>query len=144
MPGGVVPVNFANQSVLSKHVDLAWTSADVAAQETTTSTSFANLTTTGPEVTLTTGVTQDHLLLYSTRGNGNGANYTIVAPSIAGAAVVEDDKTLVWMLNVAQDLKWSNHHLAAAQVSGATHTQKYRVTAGTGTFLERRMSGIAI
>lgn len=130
-----------DQLVTSRMADLTISEATVLTNETTTSTSYVDLTTVGPAVTLTPGVVQDHLLIYTVAcfTSSGGANSSI---SIAGAAASDNDLTQNNVVN--QRMTGTSLKLATAQASGATHTAKYRVSGGTGAFNQRRVVGIAL
>lgn len=128
-----------NQSVLSRMVALTKSMAQVDTSETTTSGSYVNLTTAGPSVTLTPGVTQDHLLWYKARIT-NSTAATMYTPSIAGAA--GSDADAAWGQGTGL-ISPANAHNATAQATGSTHAMKYAVTGGTGTYVYRRVVGTA-
>lgn len=118
----------------------AGSSQTVATSETTTSTSFTDLSTSGPAVTLTPGVTVDHLILIRARlSSSSDAAHASVA--IAGAAAADGDA--IANLNTAL-IQVGGHVYAPDVPSGSTHTMKYRVGAGTGTFLNRTISAVTM
>lgn len=115
---------------------------DVTAAQTTTSTSYTDLATTGPAVTLSPGITKAHLLLYKAEMYNDAGDFTYASPSIAGAAAVDVDSA--WVAATAYSSKMMTT-LAASQASGATHTIKYKNGAsGTGYFRNRRIVGVVI
>jgi len=142
--GGLVVI--ANQSVLSRMVALTSSSADVATAETTTSTSYTNLATSGPANTLTSGVTQNHLIHYNSAGfttaSGNVELRHSVA--IAGATALDADSNQVNTGANNEATSGGHHALAAAQASGAVHTSKYKVASGTCGWRTRRQSAVAL
>jgi len=144
-PGGGGSGSISDQSITGRMVHLGASAVAVATLETTTSTSFTNLATSGPAVTLSPGVTQDHLLTWSSQNyTDTGGAYAITSVAIAGAAAAEEDATYNRNYNVTGAQGWSRTKLAAAQSSGATHTVKYRVSANTGTFQNREIIGIPV
>jgi hypothetical protein len=118
------------------------TANDVDASETTTSTSYVNLTTT-EAITLTPGFTADHLLLYSCLVKGSsgstGPNYS---PSIASIGTPFDADGLYAETTVF--VRTACNTLATGQTSGGTHTLKAKVGTGTGTFLWRQFTGVVL
>jgi len=132
----------SDQTVTSRMVDLAWLSADVATSETTTSTSYTNLATTGPAVTPIPGVTQDQLISVGATAQFSvnvGANVAYMAPSISAATALDKDgAAAVANASISSGAKANFETLAASVPSGSVHTSKYRVTGGTGGFDNRR------
>lgn len=142
MSGGAFAI--PDQSLTSRQIALIKSQVDIITDESTTSTSYANLTTIGPAITLSPGVTQTHLLtvaswIYVT--NAGNAAYASVA--IAGATASDADAAVAQWL-IASSGKVANPIVAATQPSGSTHTMKYRATAFTADFLIRRLTGVAI
>ena len=131
-----------NQQITSAMVNLTAQTADVATQETTTSTSYTDLATGGPAVTLSPGVTQDQRLdVAGSIANGSAAAYSYMSIAIAAAAAADGDSARHAITTL---LVSSRGTLATAVASGGVHTAKYRVTANTGTYAERRSMGMAI
>ena len=109
--------------------------ASVATLEATTSTSYTNLATTGPAVTLSPGRTTDQVILFEVMATNNtlGAA-TLASVAIAGATATNGD-ALQLRQEVASDIETMFGHILAASVAdGSTHTVKYRVNTGTGTY----------
>lgn len=111
----------------------------VSAAETTTSTSYSDLATVGPSVTLTTG-TQALVGLYCSSQNSSTSlslmGYTVsVSSSIAGAdsrALGGPSGSTGWRLSA-----W---FLETSLTPGPnTFRATYRVSGGTGTFQDRRI-----
>lgn len=143
MTGGVFSI--PDQAVLSRAVNLTASMVDIATAETTTSTSFTNLATTGPAVTLTPGVTQNHTVEYSAEIMRNsGAGNSLASPAIAGATATRADSIHVAHDQTGFPITCSRTTLALAQASGATHTLKYETLSGTGEFANRKMVGLAL
>ena len=134
-----------NQQITSAMVNLTHSTADVGTGETTTSTSYTDLATSGPAITLSPGVTQDHWISFSAwlsrSATASNSNMSI---SVAGAAadtggILRDDNDAVGQPHTAE-----RSRLATTQASGATHTTKYLTGAGTGQWQDRRVLGMAI
>lgn len=122
-------------------IDPTSSSQDVATDQSTSSVTFADLATVGPAITLSPGTVKTHLIIHGTWQKNSGTNSTIQSVAIAGAAAVDIDGTLTG----AVPYNGSTRHIQAlAQASGVTHTCKYRVSAGTGNFQQRRIIGYAM
>ena len=134
----------ADQTVTSRMVDLTAQTAAVATSETTTSTSYTDLATAGPAVTLSPGVTQDHFLTLSSLLSNNTLDTAAIASvAIAGAAAVDADAAFREGNANARVLS-AKSVLAVAQTSGATHTMKFRAGGGTMAAQLRRIIGVAL
>ena len=118
-------------------------SATVATSQTTTSTSYTDLTTVGPQVTITTGSVA---LVYigcnisnSTIGAGSLMSYGVTSATTMLAA---DNWCLMWdgsayASGLARLGVW---HFVSNLVPGSNiFTAKYKVHTGTGTFLDREL-----
>lgn len=140
MSGGQAVVT--DQSITSRMVALTASQVDVATSETTTSTSYANLTTTGPAVTLSPGVAQNHLLLVKHREGEPAGNGVYVSVAINGATALDQDGGRGgWNTTSMVAAGTGSFLLAASQPTGATHTTKYKTGGGTLTSAERRLIG---
>lgn len=113
-----------------------WAQADVATSQTTTSTTYTDLTTAGPAVTLSPGTPQDHAVTVTADMANSAAGICLVAPAIAGGAASDTNAA---SLQGTNQVTAGKRTIATNQPSGATHTAKYRVTSGTGTFSGRRI-----
>ena len=119
--------------------------AGVATGETTTSTSYTDLATVGPAITLSPGRTTDQLILHAancrTSALGDSVAHSV---AIAGAAASDADAHQHTSSTADAVVRASVHILALSVANGSTHTMKYRVGAGTGTFTERRISAFTL
>lgn len=142
MSGGYTVLG--DQEVTSRKIDLTWATDYISASETTTSTSYANLSTTGPTITLSPGITQDHEILFeSWFANDTNLISVLASPSYAGAAA--SDTGAIILEHAANGRVTSNRVvILSARASGVTDVLKYRVGANTGAFQQRRMNGKAI
>jgi len=119
--------------------------AYVATAQSTTSTAYTNLTTIGPQVTVTHGTRVLVLINLQMQNNTIGGR-SVAAPDLTGANVAApQDSTDVMLYGAVANFE--------AQVGGAvlygaltagstTFTLQYKVTSGTGTFTFRRMAVI--
>jgi len=115
---------------------------EVSASETTTSTSYVDLATTGPTQAATTGgraiVVVSALISNSTAG----AN-AYMSWAVSGASTIAASDT--WALQhrdagTTGALQASRFYLAEGLTSGSnTFTGKYKVSSGTGTFVARQI-----
>jgi hypothetical protein len=149
--GEVVTAATLNTYVKDDLLDLdrrtAPQSALVATSQTTTSTSYTDLTTSGPAVTVTTGTTclvivKAHML------NSTAATQSWMGYAVSGATTVAASDSLACA--VAPSSSLAVFAIGAAffhtglTAGSNTFTAKYRVSAGTGTFQDRRIVAIPL
>ena len=116
---------------------------DVATSETTTSTTYTDLATSGPAVTITPGRATDQLILMRAHfGNNNAATASFMSVAVAGVTAVDANSIATILGN--NDQAQSGHLMPLAVVDGCTHTAKYRVSGNTGTFVSRRISAFTL
>lgn len=144
MPGGQAYIT--DQSLTSRMVALTGATADVATQETSTSTTYANLATTGPAVSPASGVTQNQLIIHTAQGGNSSGNRHYSSVAIAGASAVDADSGQgSWNTGSVGDGTHGSPIFVTAQASGATHTMKYRSdTSGTGRWARRRILAVPL
>ncbi len=107
--------------------------------ETTTSTSYTNLTTTGPAVTVTTG-TDAIIIMSALMSNDTNADRSLMAHAVSGATTkaASDNDAFRFEAGANQDISASKVVFNDALTGGSnTFTAKYRVTGGTGSFDNR-------
>jgi len=115
---------------------------EVLTSETTASTSFTNLSTSGPSVTVT--VQSRAMIFVSARVfNSTAGALNLVSVDISGASTVSsaDNRALLYESGNANDnlmATWNYMHTGLSSGS-TTFKLEYRVTAGTGTFSNRRI-----
>lgn len=114
----------------------------VATSQTTTSTSYTNLATTGPVVTVSTG-TRALVMFASAIDNtvSNGASNASVAVSGASSIAASDNWRLV-RDGAASTNVWriAMIHMFDTLTAGSnTFTMQYKVGSGTGTFSNREL-----
>lgn len=115
--------------------------ADVITDETTSSTSYGDLGTLGPAITIAPGITQNHFIIfsgdiYSSTSNSRGA----MAVAVNGASATDTDGIIITSPG-GNNITSSKCITAAAQASGNTHTSKYRALENTMHGRTRRISG---
>jgi len=119
--------------------------ARVDTSETTASTSYADLATSGPAVTSTV-FNRALIVLSSNLENDTAGAVCAMSYALTGAEVssATDNRALLYESGAANDLlgaTWAE--VRTGFTSGSTtFTAKYRVTAGTGTFRRRNLSVI--
>lgn len=124
--------------------------ADVATSEGTTSTTYTDLATSGPAVTVTVGPSGIALVLFGgQQSNGTASNGCRTSVAIGAATATDGDSAS--MLNSASgglgmSQKFSHHILVTGLTPGSvTFTMKYRASVGgTATFAARRITVIPL
>jgi hypothetical protein len=116
--------------------------AQVPATETTASTTYTNLATAGPSVTLTTGTSA--LVWAASSCSNSGANASIATVNITGAttsgASIDEAVT-----NLGTSVTRATSCCLYALTAGSnTFQMQYRVIAGTGSFGSRRVTVMAL
>ena len=119
----------------------------VATSETTTSTSYADLATSGPAVTLTTG-TMALVILTCQMSNNTAGQSAIMGFAVSGASTIAatDTKCLAYQSSANNEATVSTAaYLIETLTAGSnTFTAKYRVSANTGTFLNRNLAVVPL
>lgn len=121
--------------------------AAVTTSETTGGTGYGALATPGPSVTVTTGtkaiVAVASLVQNSTIGQNSYASYAVSGASAISAT--DDRAVLITAAAANQTLRASSVYMETALTAGSnTFTMQYRVTGGTGSFQNRRITVIPL
>ncbi len=114
----------------------------VATSETTTSTSYTDLATAGPVVTSTTGTRALVIVTAAVSVTTAGAKvYMGIAVSGATTDSADDASSLVFTSDSSnQQVRASSSHFFEGLTGGSNvFTAKYKVSAGTGTFINRQI-----
>lgn len=115
----------------------------VATSETTTSTSYTDLATTGPTVTLTTGSAAIVAIGAQIGPVSTGTNSIWMSYAVSGASTIaESDTNALHQIGLGTTgaFRASQVHLLTTLTPGSnTFTAKYKVGAGTGTWAARRL-----
>lgn len=122
------------------------TSATVAAQESTTSTSYADLATIGPAVTVTTS-TEVLVIVSGELQNGTTDTSASMSFAVSGATTLaaSDERRLAVLLQAADVVGASLViHVSELTAGSNTFTAKYRVGGGSGLFTRRRITVIPL
>lgn len=115
----------------------------ISTPETTTSTSYVDLSTPGPACTVNAGTTSGLVLvILSCNISNSGAFSGAMAVSISGATTLAADDAYSFGTLSAARASFVIPFVFSAGVS--TVTAKYRVTGGTGTFGNRSIAAIPL
>lgn len=139
---GIIVTTGAN-SIIQRTPDAAL----VTTAQTTSSTSYTDLSTSGPAVTVTTGTIA--LVAWASaiqNDTAGGASYMSVAISGATSLSAADSFALLFESEGANQIaRIGMFQTFTGLTAGSnTFTAKYRVTAGTATYTFRRMSVIPL
>lgn len=123
--------------------------ATVATSQTTASTSYVDLGTVGPAVTVTIGANGLALAtVYALTSNDTINSANIMSFAVSGATTVAAADNFAFIMRAhtaAQSSAASATFLVTGLTAGSnTFTAKYDVNAGTGTWLNRRISVIPL
>jgi hypothetical protein len=116
--------------------------ATVPTGEATSTTTYTNLTTSGPAVTVTTG-TSALIGTYGKQGNSTASANTWISFSVSGATTIAS--TDAYALSYDSPVAGSGvfhgtvTRLSSLTSGSNTFTMQYRVTSGAGTFSNRRI-----
>lgn len=112
--------------------------AIVATSQTTTSTSYVDLATVGPSVTVTTGPAA-FVSTYNSNFN-TGAAASLMSFEVSGAsAIAAADNVSIAIAGTSSQRAGATFLLTTLTPGVNTFTAKYRVGAGTGTYADRRI-----
>lgn len=114
----------------------------VATSQTTTSTSYTDLTTTGPQITATTGT--DAIVFWNCRMSNSNANTQCSASvAVSGASSIgasDNYRSLIDGLVANSATACNSFYKFTNLTAGSnTFTMKYKVGGGTGTFVDREL-----
>ena len=145
----VVTTNITDDAVTVNKINLGEQGAAVATSQTTTSTSYADLGTVGPSVTVTIGSSGVALLtMFTQAALTNSLEYILVSYEASGANTIaaSDNRSAAFRTaSTNQESPLSYVVLLTGLTPGSTtFTMKYRVSAGTGTYQRRHMSVIPL
>jgi FtsP/CotA-like multicopper oxidase with cupredoxin domain len=125
-------------TVLAHKTAATPSSATIATSQTTTSSTYTNLTTPGPSVTVTTGTTA--LVTITARMRNSAVNLTRMSYDISGATAISADDTRSLEIESDGWMRASMTHRQTGLTAGSnTFKAEYRVAAGTGTFEDRQI-----
>lgn len=120
----------------------------VAASETTTSTSYADLTTTTDQITVAVGSSGMVLLSFKALTTNSGQNYCYIGVDISGAntTAASDSTCIQAPIGTAGTSKMVSNTLLLTNLTPGftTFKLKYKVNTGTGTFSNRTITAIPL
>jgi hypothetical protein len=149
--GSRLAIGSANSIMVSTGSAPVWRTiqrAFVATSQGTTSTTYTDLTTTGPEVVATTG-TDAIVIIGGGASNGTAGSGFRMSYAVSGASTVSADDARAWgaVSSAASDVMRSGMLFAVGGLTAGsnTFTAKYRaITSGTATFQDRRITVIPL
>jgi hypothetical protein len=142
---GITNAKIANSTITASKLNLSPQSAQVDTSETTTSTTFVDLTTVTDTVTVTIGANGLALLFLNCRLLNSGTNASLVSFVASGANTITAADNIAIINGGGQDHTEMYHKLLTGLTVGSTtFKMKYRVSAGTGTFINRRITVIPL
>lgn len=109
--------------------------ARVDTQEATASTTYVNLTTTGP--TLTAPLAGDYVVSIGCEAINSATSFTIMSYAIGAATAAEADRALFLSAVANQQMNLWRAKRQNTIAAATAFTAKYRVTGATGNFLNR-------
>lgn len=113
----------------------------VSSQQATASTSYTDLSTAGPSVTLTTGTAA--LVLVQMEGSNSGTSTWHASWAVTGASSISADDSWSVRDRGAPFVQRTAAHLHTGLTAGSnTFKMKYKVLSGTGTYRYRRIAVI--
>lgn len=134
-----------NTSVTPSKLSTGAQAALVATSETTASTAYTDLTTTTDSVTVTVGANGLLLVSYYVNMFNSTTQNTFVTFSLSGANTqAANDNYSLSMYGTAQYNIGTTVLVTGLSAGSTTVKMKYRVSGGTGTFLNRRISVVPL
>lgn len=133
-PGSLFVVSDTNQ--LAERTPAT---ATVATSQTTTSTSYTDLATVGPTVTVTTGP-MALVGLYNANLNSSGTTASLMSYEVTGASAQAPNDNIAVGVATTTGTRAGALFLVTGLTPGSnTFTCRYRVGGGTGTYVDRRI-----
>lgn len=148
LDANVTTAKIANANVTADKLGLSPQAAFVATAETTTSTSYVDLTTITDSVTATIGANGVALVTISANILPASDSFALVSYAVGGATTVAPDDSRAIRIKTTSgvteaQLSWTNVVTGLTPGSN-TFKMRYRVSAGTGTFSNRRISAVPL
>lgn len=123
----------------SQHVPAIPSSANVDTQQTTTSTSYVDLATTGPAVTVITGTSA--IVWVGGLAVNSGAGNSFMAVAVSGASTIAAADVQAFDVAGTNNVQGCFCYKITGLTTGSnTFTAKYRVSGGTGTYQSRNLT----
>lgn len=133
-----------NSTVTADKLATGAASALVATSQTTTSTTYTDLATSGPAVTVTIGA--NGVALVSVSCNiSNNVNLAYMSFAVSGASTVAAaDSLCISSTTSFGDYKGNTFLVTGLTPGSTTFTAKYRASANTSTFVDRRIAVVPL
>lgn len=144
----ITTTKIANAQITASKLATGASVANVATDQPTTSTSYTDLATSGPAVTVTIGANLMALVIVSCDVNNNGQFNSYMGFAVSGASTVAatDDNCLKygsWVANAAHEGSYAI--LKTGLTAGSnTFTAKYRTNGSTANFSKRYITVIPL
>jgi hypothetical protein len=115
-------------------------SAIVATSQNTTSTSYVDLATVGPSVSVTTGPAAV-VMIYNANVNAAGTSSSLMSFEVSGAtSQAPNDNMAIGAASTVGSRAGASFLVTGLNAGTNTFTCKYRVGGSTGTFVDRRIA----
>jgi hypothetical protein len=115
-------------------------SATVASYQSTTSTSYTDLATSGPAVTLTTGTKALVIVTARVANDANVKSYASYAVSGSSTIAASDAVAMIWQVVGGRYNRWSSASRLSTLTAGSnTFTMKYKVESDTAYWENREI-----
>lgn len=145
--GEVVTAAQLNEQIRDNSNALVTTRSAVVTIETTTSTTYANLTTVGPEVTVVT-ITEALVIATCQMANNTAGGQCFASVAVSGATTLaaSDDRAVIFESSAANDVSNMSRvfKITGLTAGSNTFTMKYRVNTGTGSFTRRELLVVGV
>lgn len=133
---------YKDASVTPNKLGLGQDAAHVATGQSTSSTSFADLATTTDQVTVNIG--SKGVALVSIASTMFGAPNLCVGFAISGATTVAASEDMSVLINNVTSRQGATYLVTGLTPGSNTFKMKYKVSSGTGTFVDRRISVVPL
>lgn len=144
--GGTLYFTSASSAIWFPTNKSTYSEASIGSSQSTTSTSYTDLATVGPSVTITTGTLA--LVLVSSFITAPAGFYGAISFAISGATTSSATDSNGLFLQApaagAQQISFTKLVPVSLTAGSNTFTAKYRVTGGTGTFENRSLTVIRL
>lgn len=132
-------------TITPDHLATGAATAVVATSQTTTSSSYTDLATVGPAVTVTIGANGIALVSVSVRASTSTTGGAFMSYAVTGATTTAASTPLSVGTASTTAVRGGIAFLITGLAAGSTtFTAKYSVTTGTGTFEDRRIAVIPL
>lgn len=145
LSGWITTAMLNNGSVTPDKMGLNSQIAEITTSQTTTSTSYTDLATVGPSVTVNIGANGMALVCIFSIMTNSGAGINYAGVEVSGASSVSPTNVNACRNTGTSTIGASRTFLQTGLTPGSnTFTMKYNVNSGTGTFFNRSISVIPL